>query len=82
MQVPKNDQKENSPDFPGRPVQAETALYILSVWLLSKYSFTVYNSIGIICRLNLDLAKHRKHSLKKKKRVCEDSIILINQQIQ
>lgn len=59
MQEPKNDHKENSPDFPGRSVQAETAPYIISIWLISKYNFKVYNSIGIICRLNLDLAKHR-----------------------
>lgn len=59
MQVPKNEHKENSPDFPGRPEQAKTAPYIISIWLISKYSFIVYNSIGVICRLNLDLAKHR-----------------------
>lgn len=59
MQATKNYQKENSPDFPGRPVQAETAPSIIPIWLTSKSSFTVYNSTGIICRLNLDLAKHR-----------------------
>lgn len=48
MQVTKNDQKENIPDFPGRPVQAETALYTISIWLISKYSFTVNNDLGII----------------------------------
>lgn len=59
LQETKNYQKESSPNFPGRPVQAERALYIIFIWLTSEYSFTVYNNIGTICRLNLGLEKHR-----------------------
>lgn len=55
LQETKNYQKESSPIFPGRPVQAETALYIIYIWLTSEYSFrktqvTLMTKNKISCR--------------------------------